>query len=263
MRELKRTKLIAIGMLMLCSVILLVNLGTAMAAIGAGYDITEWFSVNTTTIDGRWTTADEWHESTTQRMGTPQVAIFEYKMDSAAGYQMTFLIEFADNTNDAGDKWQICFDGGAAGGAAPTTMSNKFEITGHTTLTTFVGTGTAWASMTNPTVTWSNTIATSSPHDPSPHWILELQFDKAQFADWGGSPPPQGLRIAMYDASNAAQGWVAWPPTSTDTNPTSYGAISTYDTAMGPAPEGLTIGVMVLLSSVAVLVGTRYFRKRP
>jgi len=28
-------------------------------------------------------------------------------------------------------------------------------------------------------------------------------------------------------------------------------------------PEGLTIGVMVLLSSVAMLVGTRYFRKRP
>ena len=28
-------------------------------------------------------------------------------------------------------------------------------------------------------------------------------------------------------------------------------------------PEGLTIGVMVLLSTVAVIVGTRYFRKRP
>ena len=28
-------------------------------------------------------------------------------------------------------------------------------------------------------------------------------------------------------------------------------------------PEGFTIGVMMLLSSVAVIVGTRYFRKRP
>ena len=30
-----------------------------------------------------------------------------------------------------------------------------------------------------------------------------------------------------------------------------------------PIPEGLTIGVMLLLSTVAVIVGTRYFRKRP
>jgi predicted secreted protein len=31
----------------------------------------------------------------------------------------------------------------------------------------------------------------------------------------------------------------------------------------GAVPEGLTIGVMVLLSTLAVIVGTRYFRKRP
>jgi hypothetical protein len=29
------------------------------------------------------------------------------------------------------------------------------------------------------------------------------------------------------------------------------------------APEGLTIGVMVALSSVAVVVSARYFRKQP
>jgi hypothetical protein len=28
-------------------------------------------------------------------------------------------------------------------------------------------------------------------------------------------------------------------------------------------PEGLTIGVMLILSTVAVIVGTRYYRKRP
>jgi hypothetical protein len=33
--------------------------------------------------------------------------------------------------------------------------------------------------------------------------------------------------------------------------------------ALGVVPEGLTIGVMVLLATVAVIVGTRYFRKRP
>jgi outer membrane protein assembly factor BamB len=33
--------------------------------------------------------------------------------------------------------------------------------------------------------------------------------------------------------------------------------------AAPPIPEGLTIGVMLTLSTVAVIVGTRYFRKRP
>jgi len=32
---------------------------------------------------------------------------------------------------------------------------------------------------------------------------------------------------------------------------------------LGVVPEGLTIGVMMLLSAVVVIVGTRYFRKRP
>jgi serine/threonine-protein kinase len=30
-----------------------------------------------------------------------------------------------------------------------------------------------------------------------------------------------------------------------------------------PIPEGLTIGVMMLLSTIAVIFSTRYFRKRP
>ena len=180
-------------------------------------------------------------------------------MDTTAGYRMAFLIEFADNTNDAGDRWQICFEGGSAGAAAPSADCNKFEIEGHTTLKTYVGTGTAWAVMTNPTVTWANTLATS-PHDPATHWIFELTFDKAQFG-WGASPPPQGIRIAMYDASNPAQGWVAWPPTSTDTNPAGWGSIADYE--MGAAPEGLTVGLMLAVSSVAVVVSLRYFRKQP
>jgi hypothetical protein len=175
-------------------------------------------------------------------------------------YAPTFLIEFADTTNNAGDIWQICFDGGSAGGAAPTATCNKIEITGHTTLTSFVGTGTAWSPMTT-VVTWKDSI-TTSPHDPANHYILEFTFDKAQWS-WGANPPPVALRIAMYDASNPSQGWVSWPPASTDTNPSSYGNIATYDTAMGPAPEGLTVGLMLALSAVAVVVSTRYFRKPP
>jgi predicted secreted protein len=51
-------------------------------------------------------------------------------------------------------------------------------------------------------------------------------------------------------------------------NTTSYGAGGTdiwlvKTDASGVLPEGLTLGAMLLLSTVAVIVGIRYFRKRP
>jgi len=79
--------------------------------------------------------------------------------------------------------------------------------------------------------------------------------------NWGASYPPYGFRIAMYDASNPSQGWVSWPPTSTDTNPTGWGQINGYN--MDAYPEGLTVGLMLALSTVAVAVSARYFRKPP
>ena len=227
-----------------------------------GYSFTEYYGGTAVTIDGKWTTADEWHDVTTQRIGTPQVAIFEYKMDTTAGYVMTWLLEFADKTNDAGDRWQICIDGNADGGAAPNANDNKWEIEGHTTLKQYVGTGTGWATQATTGITWKDKL-TTSPHDPATHYILEFQIDKNAYAGgWGANPPPEGIRVAMYDASNAAAGWQAWPPESiSKDNPARWGLIADY--VMGAAPEGLTIGVMLALSSVAVVVSIRYFRKRP
>lgn len=225
-----------------------------------GYSITEYYGGTAVTVDGKWTTADEWHDVTIQRIGTPQVAIWEYKMDTSVGYVMNWLLEFADKTNDAGDRWQLCIDGSQDGGTAPNSNDLKFEIVGHTTLNVYIGNGTGW-SPTTATVTWKDSL-TTSPNDNATHYVLEIAFDKSQWA-WGANPPPHGVRVAMYDASNTAQGWVAWPPASvsTDSNPSSWGAIADYTSA--PAPEGLTIGVMVLVSSVAVLSGSYYLRKRP
>jgi hypothetical protein len=255
--ELKRTSSIAFCILVLCSLLLIVSVGTVKAS-EPGYTFTEYYSGAAVTIDGKWTDADEWHDVTTQRIGTPQIAVFEYKMD-ITDYSMTWLIEFADHTNDAGDRWQICLDGGNDGGSAPNANDVKVEVEGHTTLKTYVGSGTGWTASTA-TGTFKDSI-TTSPHDPANHYILEIKFSKSQW-DWGANPPPHGVRVAMYDASNAAQGWVAWPPEAiSKDNPARWGNIPDYTAA--PAPEGLTIGVMVLLSSVAVIVSTRYFRKKP
>ena len=241
-------------MLLLCSLILM-NVVTTNAS-EPGYTVSEYYGGTAVTVDGK-NGAGEWLDVTTQRIGP--AAIFEYKMDSSAGpYSMTWLVEFSDSTNNAGDIWQLCIDGSNDGGTAPNSNDYKFEIVGHTTLSVYVGSGTVWTA-SSATVSWKDSLATSV-HDPANHYILEIQFDKAQFG-WGANPPPHGLRIAMYDASNAAQGWVAWPPEAiSKDNPSRWGAIPDYFAA--PAPEGLTIGIMVLVSSVALLSASYYLRKR-
>ena len=245
---------IAICILLLSSAILLVNALPAMATSSSSFVFTEYYAGTPVTADGKWTEADEWHDVTAQYMGTPQKGVFEYKMDTT-DYTMTWLLEFADNTNDAGDKWVVCLDGGDDGGSAPNSNDIKAEITGHTTLATYVGSGSGWSAGSWTVAEWKDTL-TTSPHDPANHYVLELKFSKSQF-DWGGNPPPHGVYVAMYDASTAT--WTTWPPTATDTNPGSWGGIDSYTAA--PAPEGLTIGLMLALSTVAAVVSIRYFRK--
>jgi hypothetical protein len=236
---------------------LIVSAGTVLAS-EAGYTYSEYYGGAAVTGDGKWTDADEWHDVPTAYIPTSgaHVGVWEYKMDTT-DYTMSWLIEFADNTNDAGDRFEICIDGGNDGGAAPNANDVKIVIEGHTTMKTYIGSGTGWT-QTTWTATFANTL-TTSPHDPAVHWVCEIKFSKSQW-DWGANPPPHGVRIAMYDASNTAQGWVAWPPQAVSLdNPARWGSIPDYMAA--PAPEGLTIGLMLALSSVAVVVSARYFRK--
>jgi hypothetical protein len=254
---LKKTSSIAICILLLCSSLLIVSAGTVLAS-EAGYTYSEYYMGAAVTADGKWTDADEWHDVPAAYIPTSgaHVGVWEYKMDTT-DYTMSWLIEFADSTNDAGDRFEICVDGGNDGGAAPNANDVKIVIEGHTTMKTYIGSGTGWTA-SSWTATFANTL-TTSPHDPATHWVCEIKFSKSQW-DWGANPPPHGIRIAMYDASKDAQGWVAWPPQAVSLdNPARWGSIPDYMAA--PAPEGLTIGLMLALSSVAVVVSARYFRK--
>jgi hypothetical protein len=271
---LKRNKSIAAVTLVLCSALLVVNTGYVMAYNGSYTFIENTTNVNSVTIDGKWTTSDEWHDAPLMQVGpTPNLGKFMYKLtsDLSTYYYMQFCLEFADHTNNTGDVWQLCIDGPASGSAtAPQSSGYKIEIVGHKTLTVYVGNGTGWQTTPTSAVTWSDSMATS-PNDPATHYICEISFDKMVLAgsgSWAGSAPgstygngPYGVRVAMYDAGNTSQGWVAWPPASSADNPSTWGEIS--DINLGTYPEGLTIGVMVLVSSFAVIVSSLYFRKRP
>jgi len=89
------------------------------------------------------------------------------------------LVETSDATDDAGDYFEICFDGTPNSGTAPQTDDFRVVITGHgatATIQWYVGTGTAWAT-TTASVTWAQSLSTS-PKISAPHYILEMQIDK-------------------------------------------------------------------------------------
>jgi hypothetical protein len=254
----KRVLNIAFSILMVCSLLLLIIVGIAKAG-NATYSMTEYQWVAASTIDGKWTTNDEWTDGPPMTMG-PGNATFTYKMDMTS-YTMQWLVEiFTDNTNDTGDYWQICLDPDNSGGTAPQTGDFKIEIQGHTTLTVYGGTGSGWTviSQTAGELTWANSIS-ASPWNSTAHWILEIQDNDKTTGTIITPAPPNGMRVAAYDANTSTL--AAWAPNSNANVPNEYGVISTYSTT--PIPEGFSLGVVVLLSSVAVVVSFYFLRKRP
>ncbi len=228
-------------------------------AAAAGYSHMTYYLQNTVTLDGRWTSDTEWTDGLPTSFGTG-TAVFRSKwylasFDPLLVNQYIIVEILNDNTNDTGDYWQFCFDGDESGGSTPQSGDLRIDIIGHTTLIAYQGNGTGWTQVSAPaSFQWRNTI-NASPHSSTPHWICEIIIDKISF----GIGADYWLRIAVYDASNAAAGVRAWPPTSRDV-PNDWGDIP-Y--TMDPIPESLSLGVVVLLSSAAMIVGAYYLRRRP
>ena len=242
----------------LCSLFLPAITAPANAA-AAGYSHTTYSLANPVTLDGKWTDNSEWADTDITGFGAGSTVVFRSKwllasFDPIAVNQYICVEILNDNTNDTGDYWQFCFDGDISGGTAPQAGDIRIDITGHKNLTAYNGNGAGWTQVSTPTTfQWSNSIS-ASPTSSTSHWICEVIIDKVNF----GIGANYWLRIAVNDASNAAAGVRAWPPTSRD-DPSNWGDIPyVSDTT----PEGLGFGIMALLSSVSVLVGFFGLRKR-
>jgi hypothetical protein len=157
----------------------------------------------------------------------------------------------SDTTNDTGDFIQICYDPNLDGGGAPQTDDYLINYTGHgTTANVYKGTGSGWAPSSLDVVVASSISASSA--SATPHWIIEIDIENP----WENT----GDRMAAYDASTNTT--LMWPPQTSANVPNDYGYSEiSYDVVT--IPEGLSVGVMVLLSTAAMLVGTRFFRKPP
>lgn len=246
-----------LSILMLCSLLLTITVGTVMAG-NPDYSIIEYTGgVVPATVDGEHTTDGEWNDDALLTEISDN-AIFYYNMYMDA-YSCEFCVEiFDDDTDDTGDYWEFCLDNGNDGGTAPQIGDYRIRIDGHTTLTVYQGNGQGWDEVTpaEGEITWADSIS-DSPSESADHWILELTFDKT--ISMITSAPPTGLRVAVYDASNSQAGVQAWAPDSDADVPDEWGMISTYSTEQ--IPEGLTFAVMVFLSSVSLIVGSQYLRK--
>jgi hypothetical protein len=257
--RMKRTSTIAVSILMLCS-LLLATAGIANAG-NMDYELTEYWAQVAPTIDGEWTSADEWTDAPT--MNISDNAMFKYKVDTTAteGYMIDILVEFFnDTTDDAGDYYQFNFDNDNSGGTAPDTDCFMIEITGHTDLAFYQGNGAGWDDITAAdTVEWADSNS-SSPKLGTDHYILEMAFNKQGTIAVGA--PPNGIRVAVYDASNPSAGVEAWAPGSSADVPDEWGVNGSYSSEPY-VPEAFSVVVVILLSSVAVAVGFFFTRKHP
>jgi hypothetical protein len=251
----KKLVTIAFSMLLLCGLLLV---GIAKAG-NTDYSFLEYWAQVPATVDGEWTSTDEWTDA--PRINMSDNAYFKYKMNSDT-MGMEWIVEiFTDDTDDAGDIWQICIDFDNSGGSAPTSDCYMIEIEGHTTLTVYAGDGSGWTEVTPDIdeITWDDSI-NASPKNATPHWILEVVDNSKESGAVQAGQPPNGMRAAAYDADTET--WVSWAPDSSEDVPDEWGVVENY--SMDPyIPEAFSIGVVVLLSSVAVAVGFYFVRKRP
>jgi hypothetical protein len=245
--KMKRGILIVLGIIVVCSVCLA---GT-VSATKAGFSQTDGTG-SLVTVDGT-ISPGEWDDSWRGKLydgWTLTNSTYRVKWAEAGAnlwYDQWLFEIISDNTNDAGDFIQICYDSNLDGGAAPQADDYLINITGHSTSTAYRGTGTGWAPATLDVVVAGKISASS--WSATPHWIIEIDVENP----WEST----GDRVAVYDASTGQT--LMWPPYSSANVPDDYGY---SEISYEIIPEGLTLGAMVLVSTVVVIFGTRYYRKR-
>ena len=248
---------------------LLVNIGS-VSAYQAGYEIYyDYTALTQPTVDGQWTASDEWTDTiSTQIAGSLHANVsLEFVSSYPDWVNQYYLIEVFDDTSlDAGDYFRMCMEsptgigGTPIGGTSPQTDCLRIDFVGfdESGVTVYRGDGSDWVVSTD--WTWQtdvNVVATvsASPRDSTPHLIIEVMIENLHFS----IGTPQWLRVGVYDASNSAAGEQAWPDSSSVNAPDEWGL---NNTTQDTIPEGFTFTVMVILSSISLIVGSRYLQKR-
>jgi hypothetical protein len=258
-----RKAIVILGIIALCGLPIEASL---VSATKTGYSFTFWLDTNGVTIDGKWTSNTEWTDAETPPL-MPSSFVWREKWTMPGNIFQNLLFEFfTDHTNDTGDFFQICFDPQNNGGSAPQTDDFLFNYTGNSKLTVYKGTGTGWSTTAYTSYTYGTElkiaeVLTNTQLNQTAHWVYEFMLDRGK-AEWdvSGAGYTPGIRVAAYDASNAAAGVQSWPPSSANT-PADWGLEQGQYASMPEFPISVAIGTVMLLSAVAVAAGI-FVRKR-
>ena len=259
----KKAVYVAFVIALLCSLFLTLYAGPVNAFSSAIQTV--YAAGADSTIDGKWTTNTEWDDGMTSTITSAAGAktgifIDKYLLDFSAGLSVKdeYIIEaFTDKTNDTGDYTVLAYCTGSNGGTAPQSDDLKFEIDGHNgTIKTYVGTGTGWAPYNPDQLQWAQLLSVSKLNGTNPHWTTEIKVEKTTNL----MQQNNYIMVGFYDASNAAAGVQTWPPNASVDVPNTYGFNDA--TALGTIPEGIGLAPIVVLGSIAVLIGCLYLRKQ-
>ena len=162
----KKAVFVTLCLIALCSLLLLITVGTTMAA-EPGYERISWTTQVVPTIDGAWTSPDEWTDGEITMIGEDVAFRSTWEMGDFV-YTRWVVEFFSDTTNDTGDYWQFCIDGDQSGGVSPQVGDYMFTITGHTDLVWYEGTGTGWSEVAlADEIEWANSLSGSPTNSTS------------------------------------------------------------------------------------------------
>lgn len=233
---------------MLLAVLMLQSITSARAYEGS--QITSPVLSKTVTIDGKWTTPDEWSDAVVATMvygGTsPSVSngtAYLYAKHDANNFY--FLIDFVSATSlDAvNDAAAIQIDSLHNGGNTPQTDDRRFDSTYPSGGTMWVGTGTGW-NRNNPLpsgVQMAMSIG-SSTNLAQPHEISEFQIP---FSIFPGMQSVIGFAATAYTSSMLS----IWPHLYYRDIPNTWGELTI---SPNPVPEFASIWLVVAASILAV-----------
>jgi hypothetical protein len=224
------------------------------------------------TIDGFWTTPNEWSDAEEYKLVGSLSAFFRLKkVTDEYGQLQTlyFLIEyFDDNTSDLSDYTNICLAvsdaprGTPEGGEAPDENCILFNYKPYDSINPFKyyrGAYGGW--LQNYTYNWGTDILIVESFNTSPlfdqtHLIVEYSISAPAF----GINPDFWLRVAAYDATNNWPGSQIWPSYANVNVPDQWGVVVMHSE---PIPEISiwTVTLMFLAAPIIIVLVRKMMRK--
>ncbi len=228
-----------------------------ISAYKPGYEIDNYVAIEIPTIDGNWTTADEWTDAEEAQLDGGLTVYFrlKYAQEDSTFFQYILIDFLNDTTDDPSDGFSLCFDAHHDGGTAPQTDDYMISLQGHgiSGLHVYQGNGVDWTEIFDYSLGKDLVIVNNinpSPASSTPHWIAEFKVNST----WLSLLNDYWLRVAAFDDSSGA-GNNVWPSSYAGT-PDDWGLTVTKFTQI---PE---FNVVFILTFLIALVPIIYYVKR-